>query len=285
MLLDMKKNSVHRKSIHNLRFYFSLLIFSLGLQIPSYAESNEKLPDRLQDVWNSVVRLDVRTMSGSPLSAKRGSGVIIQHDTFKNSIWIVSNYHATYCGLRQFCSITVTYSNNVSQRFLITSDIYKEIIIEKDLVILEISLRGNEFFSIATLSIEDPQSKETLYAIGFPQIPHPKSNNDLFKKLSSHNKNAKHYSIGESLGVIIDSELKEYSIERNKKITLFSPKIFVHSAHLLPGSSGGPLVNLKGEVIAINSGIFSFKKCKADPLRKCRYFAIPIQVLLDRLSQ
>lgn len=274
----MKKYNTYVKQI----LWFKLWIAILFLAPQAFASSqfhefDENLPEELHNAWNAVVRLEVQPINGSPHEAKRGSGFIIHHDTSRDSLWIAANYHTTYCKIREICTIEVTYSNTV-KRFLTSShSIYKQIAPESDLMVLNIPLKGGEDFSVATFSTEPLRYNDPVYTIGFP------STVGRFQKSSNSNDNRKRYSVGGIYGILIDHEQKNYPIERNRIATLYFSRLISHSAPLLNGSSGGPLVNPKGEVIGINSSMSNSKKCKPQiSSENCLFFAIPIETLLNR---
>lgn len=278
----MKKYNTYVKQI----LWFKLWIAILFLAPQAFASSqfhefDENLPEELHNAWNAVVRLKVQPINGSPLQAKRGSGFIIHHDTSRNFLWIAANYHTTYCKIREICTIEVTYSNAV-KRFLTSShSIYKQIAPESDLMVLNIPLKGGEDFSVATFSTEPLRYNEPVYTIGFPSIsPGRRSRN----RPSDFNHNRKRYSVGTIYGNLINHEQENYPIQRNQTATLYFSKLISHSAPFLNGSSGGPLVNAKGEVIGINSFMSSSKKCKPHiSSENCLFFTVPIEILLNRL--
>ncbi len=278
----MKKGNTGKEQRHWFSFWiFILFLAPQAFASPQFHPFDENLPEELHNLWNAVVRLEVQPVNGSPHESKRGSGFIIHHDTARDSLWIAANYHTTYCNIKDICTVEVTYSNTTKRFMTSSNSIYKQIAPESDLMVLNIPLKGGEDFSVATFSTEHISYNDPVYTIGFPSMI---SSGRKSRRSSNSNRSRKRYSVGTIYGNLIDHEQKNYPIQRNRTVTLYFSKLISHSAPFLKGSSGGPLVNPKGEVIGINSSMSRSKECKPHiSSENCLFFSIPIEILLNRL--
>jgi hypothetical protein len=97
----------------------------------------------------------------------------------------------------------------------------------KDLAILKISNKNNKQFSYLKISKQPPKKGEECWAIGTPADP-------VFMNTVSK-------------GLVSNLFFSE------------NPKSILTNAEFAQGSSGGPLINQRGEVIGVNSAIFTSK--------------------------
>jgi len=97
----------------------------------------------------------------------------------------------------------------------------------KDLAILKISNKNNKQFSYLKISKQPPEKGEECWAIGTPADP-------VFMNTVSK-------------GLVSNLFFSE------------NPKSILTNAEFAQGSSGGPLINQRGEVIGVNSAIFTSK--------------------------
>lgn len=158
-----------------------------------------------------------------------GSGVIVSPDGV-----VLTNYHVAEDAVRLFC--TLTTGERFEARVLYNDPL-------TDLSVLKIRLPDNappRTFAYATLGDSDAlKTSDYVLAMGNPLL------------LSS----------SVTLGIVsnpkrvfvnpVSSEIEGAEFERGDRSGMLTRWI-QHDALILPGNSGGPLVNLRGEVVGIN---------------------------------
>jgi S1-C subfamily serine protease len=181
---------------------------------------NDKLVDPNNNNWTHVFEnardSAVRVAVSNPYmnSPEISTGFIYDNDGH-----IVTNYHV----VNNANSITVTFADGNSYPAQITgTDPYS------DLAVLQASaaaLKKEQMKPLPTRNSSALQVGENVGAIGYP-----------FEKLS--------YSVG---------SIKQVNILRNTILGYVQTGLIQHDACGFHGSSGGPLLDLKGQVLGVNS--------------------------------
>jgi S1-C subfamily serine protease len=152
--------------------------------------------------------------SGQDMPVGSGSGFIVSEDGY-----VVTNNHVTEGG----DEFTVTYMDGtIVPATFVGSDSLQ------DVAVLKLDLSGGEKVP-ATVKIGDSsklRSGDTVIAIGSPY-------GELTNTVTTGTVNAMDRSLDTGQG---------YDL----------PNLIQHDANIYPGNSGGPLVNLQGEVVGIN---------------------------------
>jgi 2-alkenal reductase len=182
--------------------------------------------------------------SGQDMPVGSGSGFIISEDGY-----VVTNNHVTEGG----DEFTVTFMDGtIVPATFVGSDSLQ------DVAVLKLDLSGGEKVP-ATVKIGDSsklRSGDTVIAIGSPY-------GELTNTVTTGTVNAMDRSLDTGQG---------YDL----------PNLIQHDANIYPGNSGGPLVNLQGEVVGINvAKAFSSSSTGADGIG----FAIESNAVKDIVTQ
>lgn len=218
-----------------------IALLIVGMFVPVSAQSRGRLEDALRrdmgqardKVFPALVNILVvsRYFDGgrAQYSIAGGSGVIVSADGV-----VLTNYHVAEDAVRLFC--TLSSGERYEARVLFNDPL-------TDLSVLQIRLPENappRKFPFAALGDSDAlNTGDYVLSMGNPLL------------LSS----------SVTLGIVsnprrvfvnpISSEIEEAEFERGDRSGMLTRWI-QHDALILPGNSGGPLVNLKGEVVGIN---------------------------------
>jgi S1-C subfamily serine protease len=197
------------------------------LTVPS-TSGDLSLPDLFSKVENSVVQvteLDNSMGGGSRL----GSGFVYDKEGH-----IITNYHVVVANTKNEIQVTFL-DGNTYPADLVGFDPFA------DLAVL--SVKGVPTTKLLPLSLADSATLrvgETVVAIGNP------------------------FGLSGSMTVGVVSGLgrllptNENNIQGNSVVPSFSiPDIIQTDAAINPGNSGGPLINSKGQIVGINTAIFS----------------------------
>jgi S1-C subfamily serine protease len=182
--------------------------------------------------------------SGQDMPVASGSGFIISQDGY-----VVTNNHVTEGG----DEFTVTFMDGtiVPAKFVGSDSL-------QDVAVLKLDLSGGEKVP-ATVKLGDSsklRSGDTVIAIGSPY-------GELTNTVTTGTVNAMDRSLDTGQG---------YDL----------PNLIQHDANIYPGNSGGPLVDLQGEVIGINvAKAFSSSSTGADGIG----FAIESNAVKDIVTQ
>jgi S1-C subfamily serine protease len=182
--------------------------------------------------------------SGQDMPVASGSGFIISEDGY-----VVTNNHVTEGG----DEFTVTFMDGtiVPAKFVGSDSL-------QDVAVLKLDLSGGEKVP-ATVKLGDSsklRSGDTVIAIGSPY-------GELTNTVTTGTVNAMDRSLDTGQG---------YDL----------PNLIQHDANIYPGNSGGPLVDLQGEVIGINvAKAFSSSSTGADGIG----FAIESNAVKDIVTQ
>jgi S1-C subfamily serine protease len=227
-----------------------------GMSPEGFSESVEGLPEPIRAVWRATVLIEgaalVNPKDETPtIRTNRGSGLIIRGVDRRGVALVVTNAHVIRCGdvpcrLRLGLSRSGDWNTHVWTTVVrVVSEGQK-----RDLAILEVvvpeeaAVEAPDFVTTGCIDSEAP----TVIAIGWPDLRFrvewgvdPPGN---------HEDHVKRFSTGLYL-----SALDGYRPVSKKRGRLKRMGVVFHNADVLPGSSGGPLVNSAGEVLGINTHV------------------------------
>ena len=261
------------------------------------------LPEQASEAWQSTVLIaksealvgqNARIRSGTPW----GSGLVLQTGPDASQptgqmAYIVTNAHVVRCNAPP-CRYAVGFNSNGShwlRHWARAVEIVAEIP-EKDLAFLKVAFPGKSKLPTPILGGSDIEDNvfEPVVAVGWPNLAvrrswgvRPPSNRRLL---------VRRYSRGQ---LIRDAE--PYPLRDEARQLQAHTSMILHNADVLPGNSGGPLIDARGRIIGINNRIvrpagngvgFGYCCVRADfhtPGRDCVHLAIASGEILSEFNR
>ena len=223
-----------------------------------FSASYEGLLESAVDAWHATVLVESRHLifgvGGHPVwRTKRGSGVIVRLDDERRVAVIATTAHAITCRDKA-CRIRVGFDDSDarnSQRWSSPVHVVSRNT-AKDLAFIEADIpNGAEARAARFASAECEEAGiDRVVSIGWPDLTIRKEWGA--RPPPNYQDRVKRYSDGLFLSL-----LKGYRMRPDVDGLVKRLQVIFHSADVLPGSSGGPLVNRDGEVVGINAMVMS----------------------------
>lgn len=235
---------------------------------PQYGEgfsnSRRGLPDGATDAWKAtvmIVQLEdgaSETAGSQQRSLKWGSGLIV--DTLEQAtpgkgrrVVVATASHVVLCDQAP-CRYGVGFTspNGNSARFWTDEVELSEISTGNDLAFLIVESPVKPPISMPVFA--DPEHDDSaarrVFAVGWPNlklrtnwgVPEPKNNDLILKRFSN----------GIRVQSIDAYPLNNLATQKRERVS-----VIFHNADLMPGSSGGPLMDEHGHVLGLNSRVFA----------------------------
>jgi S1-C subfamily serine protease len=236
----------------------ALLTGTVEAEPPSpegFSMSSEGLSQALSDAWNATVCIKARGVVMKPGEkpyhrTRLGSGIVMKVVDGRRLAIVVTNAHIITCRDTTCDGLWVGFGDPSSPDGLVWTDIPEVVAydLEKDLAFLEVEIpenaqpRAARFTSAECGTIHADQ----VISIGWPDLqtrrewgvaPPPNFTDQ-----------AKRYSDGNFL-----FSLTDYSMRREDNNPMEEMDVVFHTSDVLPGSSGGPVVNRNGFVLGLNT--------------------------------
>jgi S1-C subfamily serine protease len=222
--------------------------------------------DPLKKVWNSTARIknagnfdkvdkatgDILTLA----SSFEGSGVLVQKIA-PNKGLVVTNAHVASCPPRKQCRLHLSFTINGSRLSATKAKVIREVLTQ-DLALIEFTMREENLamVPVATLtSAYDVAVSKPVFAIGYPKVSLRKKQDWQNQVPDNYNSMLKRISRGRSVQVLPLVVASSYQYSDGRIFRLQVGPMIIHSADILSGNSGGPLVNAEGKVLGLSSGI------------------------------
>jgi hypothetical protein len=216
------------------------------------------LPAEAADAWRATVQIEgstiVRRAGRDPiLRVKRGSGVVMRLDGDLRMVVIATNAHIITCQ-GQACDLRVGFGDPFSEAGPAWTESVRIVSREssKDLAILEVLVPDSAAPRVANFAATRCADVEggRLLSIGWPDLTVRKRWG--VKPPANRTDHVKRYSMGRLL-----ASLRGYRIRSQAEQLMERMQVLFHNADVLPGSSGGPVVNAEGAIVGINTMVIS----------------------------
>jgi S1-C subfamily serine protease len=290
-----------------LGLFLTAAVFSAALDgkrpTEGFSANRDGLPERASDAWQSTVLVAksegvVGENARIRFGTNWGSGLVLQTgpDASQPTGWVayvVTNAHVVRCDAPP-CRYVVGFNSNGSHRLRNLAQAVEIIaeIPEKDLAFLKVAVPDDSKLPTPILGGTDIDDNgfDPVVAVGWPNLTLrqswgvlPPSNRKLL---------VRRYSRGQ---LIRDAEpylLRDYARQLQAHTSMI-----LHNADILPGNSGGPLIDARGRVIGINDRVvrptgngagLGYCCVRADfhtPGRDCVHLAIASGEILSEFSR
>lgn len=260
-----------------------------------FSASSEGLPEPATDAWYATVLTEGRKivwpMGGRPVwRTKRGSGIVVMLDDDRGIAVVATNAHNITCD-DGACDVRVGFGDPFSAQGPKWAETVRVVsrVTEKDLAFVEVIVPdGAEIRAARFASAECSDTWfESVVSIGWPDLRVRRKWG--VKPPPNHSAQVKRYSAGLFL-----RWLKGYRMKPEVDRMMERLQVVFHNADVLPGSSGGPLLNRDGGVVGINTMIVSNSApdhnrfcARRDPHRpgECVHVAIASKEVVDEYER
>ncbi len=207
--------------------------------------------ERVRRATVSIRVLERRVGSAAVVDAL-GSGVVVHSDRRGDDryVWIATSAHVVPCRAR--CSVRVGLPSHRGSELWRSAKVMR-FDSASDLALLEARVPEEAEFSVVEPSAEGIPRDNRVWALGYPD-PELLSNTNGSRRVER-------FSVGHLLRDpgSFRAEYRALS-SRGADGRLTMRHALLHTATLVPGASGGPLVDAFGRVVGINTGALVSKK-------------------------
>ena len=221
-----------------------------------FSVSSEGLPELAMDAWYATVRVEGRGVSWPPGTCpsqrmRRGSGIIVMLKDGGRVAVVATNSHIISCA-NGTCELRVGFgdpSSPYSPKWSSAVHVVSRNP-QKDLAIIEVEIpAGAEVRAARFASPECCEAGlESVFSIGWPDLKVRKKWG--VTRPPNYRAQIRRHSDG-----LLLLWLRGFQIRSEVGEVLDRLQVVFHNADVLPGSSGGPLINRNGEVLGLNTMI------------------------------